>query len=352
MQKQLLLFLIMPLALLAQNKLSTEEYIAKYASVAVKEMNRTGIPASITLAQGILESGNGNSQLATKAKNHFGIKCHQDWKGPSMRMDDDAKNECFRKYKSAEHSFRDHSDFLTHRKRYAFLFEYKRTDYKAWALGLKKAGYATNPKYPQLLIELIDRNNLTRFDKQGNKRLESWDELGVFEFNRIQTVWIRNNETPLIIAQRHNIPIKRILKYNDLIDKNTKLNPGDRFFLSPKRRICNKKYHVVRPGETFESISNKYGVKLNLILKRNGAEINDKPIIGEKVYLNKSRKGRLKKKKIDPNTGGFIYIVKKGDTLYSISKKFDITIDILKKVNKIDNNSIVLGQKLIIKTIQ
>jgi LysM repeat protein len=347
-----LLFISFSSVVFAQDKMNPEDYIAMYADVAVKEMNRTGIPASITIAQGILESGNGNSDLATKAKNHFGIKCHNDWKGPSMRMDDDEANECFRKYKTAEHSFRDHSDFLTQRKRYAFLFEYKITDYKAWALGLKKAGYATNPKYPQLLISLIEKYNLTRFDKKGNKRLESRDQLGIFEFNRIRTVSIRNGDNVKVIAKRHEVPVEKLIKYNDLKSISQKLNAGDRFYLSPKRNVCNKKYHIVRAGETFEYISNEYGVKLKLILRRNFADKNDKPIVGEKVYLNKKRKGYLRKKKIDPNSGGIVYIVKKGDTLYGISKKFDINIDLLIKVNKIDNNVINEGQKLIIKTVQ
>lgn len=139
-------------------RISREEYINTYKDDAIEEMQRTGIPASITLAQGILESGDGNSALARYARNHFGIKCHSDWKGATFTMDDDAKDECFRKYKHALESYKDHSDFLTGRNRYAFLFELKLTDYKGWAHGLKKAGYATNPKYPKLLIDIIERN--------------------------------------------------------------------------------------------------------------------------------------------------------------------------------------------------
>ena len=128
-------------------------------------MNRYGIPASITLAQGILESGNGESRLATEGNNHFGIKCHDNWNGKTIMADDDKKGECFRKYRKIKESYRDHSLFLTENKRYSFLFELKKTNYKAWAKGLKKAGYATNPKYPTLLIDLIEKYDLSRFDK-------------------------------------------------------------------------------------------------------------------------------------------------------------------------------------------
>jgi len=155
----------------AQNK--TEQYIQKYSIAAVAEMGRYGIPASITLAQGILESGNGESRLAVEGKNHFGIKCHSNWNGKTIIEDDDEKGECFRKYDNVADSYRDHSLFLTERGRYSFLFEYKRTDYKKWAKGLKKAGYATNPKYPSLLIDLIERYELYTYDKgeQSDKQL-------------------------------------------------------------------------------------------------------------------------------------------------------------------------------------
>ena len=151
----------------------TEIYISKYSSVAIDEMNRYNIPASITLAQGILESGNGESRLAIEGNNHFGIKCHSNWSGKTIIEDDDEKGECFRKYDKVTDSYRDHSLFLTERGRYSFLFEYKKSDYKKWAKGLKKAGYATNPNYPTLLIDLIERYELYTYDKgeQSDKQL-------------------------------------------------------------------------------------------------------------------------------------------------------------------------------------
>ncbi len=168
MKKYLLIVFLFPFFLVvAQNK--TESYIDKYSSAAIAEMEIYGIPASITLAQGILESGNGESRLAVDGKNHFGIKCHSNWNGKTIIVDDDEKGECFRKYSKVSESFRDHSLFLTERGRYSFLFEYNKTNYKKWANGLKKAGYATNPKYPTLLIDLIEKYDLSRFDK-GAKR--------------------------------------------------------------------------------------------------------------------------------------------------------------------------------------
>jgi len=159
----LIVFLLSSFLVVAQNK--TEIYIAKYSSAAIVEMEIYGIPASITLAQGILESGNGESRLAVDGKNHFGIKCHSNWNGKTIIEDDDEKGECFRKYSKVSESYRDHSLFLTERGRYSFLFEYNKTDYKKWAKGLRKASYATNPKYSTLLIDLIEKYDLSRFDK-------------------------------------------------------------------------------------------------------------------------------------------------------------------------------------------
>jgi len=168
-----LFFLFLFFSLLGFSQSKTESYISKYSSVAVDEMNKYSIPASITLAQGILESGNGESRLAVDGKNHFGIKCHSNWNGKTIVVDDDEKGECFRKYSKVAESYRDHSLFLSERGRYSFLFAYKKSDYKKWAKGLKKAGYATNPKYASLLIDLIEKYELYNYDKidQPNQQL-------------------------------------------------------------------------------------------------------------------------------------------------------------------------------------
>ena len=157
-----IIFLVFIISVSAQNK--TLKYISKYSDVAVLEMNKYKIPASITLAQAILESGSGESRLAVEGNNHFGIKCHDNWSGEIIIQDDDLPGECFRKYSNVADSYRDHSRFLTERGRYSFLFEYNQDDYKKWARGLKKAGYATNPKYASLLINLIEKYNLSRYD--------------------------------------------------------------------------------------------------------------------------------------------------------------------------------------------
>ncbi len=159
-----LMFMLIPLSVFAQSKMSPEEYIYMYKDLAISEMQISGIPASITLAQGMFESGYGGSRLAVKANNHFGIKCGGDWRGATISHDDDAKGECFRKYRTVEESYSDHSKFLTGRDRYASLFDLKITDYKGWAKGLKSAGYATNPNYANMLIDIIERYNLQKFD--------------------------------------------------------------------------------------------------------------------------------------------------------------------------------------------
>ena len=162
--KKLLIIFSFFISVVAKSQNKTEVYISNFKDIAIAEMNQFGIPASITLAQGILESGNGESRLATEGKNHFGIKCHDNWNGETIIEDDDEKGECFRKYSKVADSYRDHSLFLTERERYSSLFDLSPTNYKAWAKGLKKAGYATNPKYPSLLIDLIEKYDLSRFD--------------------------------------------------------------------------------------------------------------------------------------------------------------------------------------------
>ncbi len=266
-------------------KYTRAEYIATWKEVAIREMHEHGIPASITLAQAILESGDGNSELARKANNHFGIKCH-DWNGKKSYHDDDDKGECFRSYKSAAQSFDDHSIFLK-RSRYLFLYDYDVTDYKAWAKGLKKAGYATNPKYPELLIRLIEENDLQQYDKmKPGKRpatprkgqSEKDDDaivialdrgLEVFESdNRIRYIITDQTYTPDELADRMHLGGWQIRKYNDL-DRGADIDKGERIYLQPKRNKSKAaKTHVVVDGETLWDVSQQYGVKMNKILRR------------------------------------------------------------------------------------
>ena len=311
-----IILVLLSLNILAQ-KITTQEYIDKYKDIAIAEMQRTGIPASITLAQGLLESANGNSMLATKANNHFGIKCHSSWKGPKVYKDDDKKHECFRKYKSAEASYIDHSNFLKKYSRYAFLFEYDKTDYKAWAKGLKKAGYATNPKYPQRLIHLIETNKLYIYDTQtaGNNAVIAEAEAGkelkenepdlviktrpapVEDYSfQIGYEIKKNNGVKYIVAKKGDNLRKltkklekapwELRKYNEL-PKNAKLKQGQIIYIQPKKRKAAKqyKYHIVKKGETLYDIAQKYAVKTKSLLKMNGLQKGAKLKPGTKLKL-------------------------------------------------------------------
>ena len=217
-------------------------YIKKYAAIAVKEMHEYKIPASITLAQGILESGRGRSELALKSNNHFGIKCHTQWTGERVYHDDDEKGECFRKYVYPETSYNDHSLFLTQRKRYAFLFDYDSKDYKSWAYGLRKAGYATDKQYPNKLLKLIKDYKLYKFDriKKGKFAKEIRELNDDEDFNK-----------PIVI-------------------KKSKVN-----------------YYTVKKGDTLYSISRKYGIPVELLKQLNNLEDNTISI-GQELLINKN----------------------------------------------------------------
>ena len=265
-------------------EISRKEYIEKYSSLAIIQMHQYKIPASITLAQGILESNHGNSRLATKANNHFGIKCHG-WEGKKIFADDDKKNECFRNYKNVLESFVDHSLFLNKYSRYEFLFDYKITDYKSWAKGLKKAGYATNSKYPELLIKIIEENKLYQFDREKiDKNLISGKRNIYMHPNKIKYVISQNQETYETIAKSLNIKLKQILKYND--DKKLSvLKVGTKVFIQPKRNRSKQRTHVVNKGEDLRSISQTYGIKMKSLKKRNELILKNGLNNGDKLRL-------------------------------------------------------------------
>ncbi len=286
----------------AERRVSRTEYIDMWKNEAQQQMLAHGIPASITLAQGILESANGNSALAKYANNHFGIKCHG-WKGASFIADDDTKNECFRKYESADQSFQDHSEFLTGRSRYAFLFDLDPTDYKAWAHGLKKAGYATNPKYGYLLIDLIEQHELYKYDKTSFKPSKKPPVLVTndgsievrlghqikFQDNGVSFVIAANNDTFYKIAKEFELSLNRLYKYNDL-GKNAVLHAGDIIYVQPKKGKAKKDTHTVVDGETLWDISQIYGVKLKKLYKKNGLDENSKIQAGDIINLKKRKK--------------------------------------------------------------
>lgn len=273
-------------------------YIKQYKNLAISEMHRYGIPASITLAQGILESGSGKSRLALDANNHFGIKCHVYWDGPSIYHDDDEKQECFRKYNSVDESFRDHSIFLSERNRYSFLFELKKNDYKGWAKGLQKAGYATSNTYAKKLIRLIDEYNLTQYD---NKKLNKKDQeklalsnevdvnLSVYEKNYTRYVLAKKGDFYDDIAERMDVWLWELLKYNECeIDRP--LLEGEKVYLQPKRKKGSKSYHIVSEGEDMYSISQLYGIKLKHLYKKNRMDFGAEPYVGQRLSLVKKIK--------------------------------------------------------------
>lgn len=300
-------------------------YVEKYAALAIDEMYRSGVPASITLAQGLLESRYGLSELATKGNNHFGIKCHNNWQGGKVYHDDDAKGECFRKYDSPEESFRDHSDFLRYRDRYKFLFDLEPTDYKGWAYGLKQAGYATDVAYPEKLIRLIEEYSLHEYDvkpsataepesssemkedkKEERKKKKAASKAArkektlpqspnqiervtlftgpgreIFRFNLSRQMYSHNGvpfvysaegETYQSIAESYDLFLREILRYNDLTEAE-ELAPGTVVYVQAKknRALGGLEMHVVDvDGETLRDISQRYAVKLDKLCRMNG----------------------------------------------------------------------------------
>ena len=286
-----------------------EKYIEKYAPIAKSEMKRTGVPASITLAQGLVESAAGQSTLAVKANNHFGIKCHADWRGKKMYRDDDKENECFRVYSNPEASFRDHSDFLRYRDRYKGLFELEPTDYKAWAQGLKSAGYATDPLYAQKLVKVIEDYRLYRFDQDTVvpetpqvveqpvevKSVKVQEEYHfslsrtVYEINGVPCIYAVEGDDYASIAAVNGLFLKELLSFNDL-KASEPLKAGDVVFLKAKKNKGargSEKYIFGEEPETLWAISQRFGVKLSAIRRMNKLSADYKPAEGDTIVLRR-----------------------------------------------------------------
>lgn len=311
-------------------------YVNTYKMLAIMEQQRSGIPASITLAQGLHESEAGCSELCKQSNNHFGIKCKEEWKGQVVYHDDDARQECFRSYATAEDSYKDHSAFLKRSSRYAFLFDLDPTDYEGWAYGLKKAGYATNIKYSQLLIKLIKDYNLQQYTLIAMGRMKLSEEValtmpgvapvtpvtpvtpiaaggevkevtgtapvgtdvgkvggtqpevsypeGEFQINRTKVVYVQAGVSLLSIATQYNVPLPRLLEFNDMKEEDI-LVKGQLIFLQRKRKQGSISIHVVREGESLYDISQSEGVRLQDLLDMNSS--NSKPAAGDKIYLQK-----------------------------------------------------------------
>lgn len=304
----------------AQWKMSRQEYVDTYSGIAMQKMREYKIPASITLAQGILESGCGGSILATEANNHFGIKCHKGWTGNSFYYDDDEKNECFRAYQNAEESFNDHSIFLTTRDRYNGLFELKVDDYKSWAHGLKKAGYATNPQYAQLLIKIIEEEGLFLYDKlafDDNRVVivieeESDSETeevsvnipqtelpvprktaaasgrDIYEYNGVKLTYAKAGDDYFKIANDFDIYSYQLFNYNEK-SKNHKPAEGEWVYLEKKKKKGPVEFYVVQQGETVNDIAQKTGIATKHLYKKNHIKEGDKIAPGTALWLTKKK---------------------------------------------------------------
>jgi len=294
-------------------KMTRRQYIEKYAETAVREMKATGIPASITLAQGSLESGNGNSTLATKANNHFGIKCHNNWEGKTIRHDDETRRECFRSYASADESFRDHSDFLRYRDRYAFLFDLEPTDYKGWAYGLQKAGYATASTYATSLIRIIEEEELWRYDKLDRQERETLPPTPlqaetstvlkplpghrlytaslsreIRSTNGVAYILAQNGDTYRALAKEYNLFRGELLNFNER-KHDTPLHEGEIVYVEAKKNESARGLdkHVVEEGETMRDLAQRYAVKMKKLYQYNAMTPGTEPEPGTILNLRK-----------------------------------------------------------------
>lgn len=323
------LLLILAVDSRAQQSEVIRNYISTYKDLAIAEMQRTGVPASIKLAQGIHETLAGTSNLVKKSNNHFGIKCKTGWTGESVSHDDDARGECFRKYPSAEDSYRDHSNFLKNSQRYAGLFQLDPTDYAGWANGLKKAGYATNPKYPVVLIKLIEDYGLQTYtlaamgrpaadtvstaitdspaEKTGGliplnesvtkapvKKTVDYPA-GEFQINDTKVLFVKKGISFLSLAKKYEMPLARLFEFNDRPEAET-TEEDQLVYLQRKRKTGKEEYHIVQPGETLHLIAQQKGIRLESLLELNLLSATEQIAPGER--LNLQRKANIKPKRL------------------------------------------------------
>ena len=309
--KRFCLIIVSLLVLTSAVSQTYEQYIRKYAPTAVSEMKRTGVPASITLAQGLVESAAGQSTLASKSNNHFGIKCHSDWKGKKTYQDDDKAKECFRVYSNATASFKDHSDFLRYQDRYKSLFDLDPTDYKGWARGLKKAGYATDPKYADKLIKVIEDYELYRYDTdqasdvpESPLAIEHPVEVArdsvkeeirfslsrdMYAVNGVSCIYAVNGDTFESLANANGLFLSEILRFNDLRSPRP-LVPGEKVYLQPKKGKAARgltKFIVGDGGESLWDISQRFGVRLSALCRMNGLHRDSVPLEGDTIYMRR-----------------------------------------------------------------
>lgn len=321
----------------AQSDSSVFNYINQYKELAIEEMIRTGVPASITLAQGIVETNAGQSSLVKESNNHFGIKCKTEWTGSVVYYDDDSKHECFRSYTSAEDSYRDHSDFLKNRPNYGFLFQLDPTDYQAWAFGLKKAGYATSNVYAQALIRMIENYSLQDYtyialdrinnpvfpadtlitatvrDQNDGKlpvpgtpasaaivitpsksavQIASYPD-GVFTINGTKVVYAHQGSSLFALASIYGVNYKKMLEFNEMDNKDI-LAADCLIYLEKKPKLSNKTFHIVRENEQLEDIAREEGVQLSSLVAMNNVNKGSSLKAGDKIWLRtEGKKGRM-----------------------------------------------------------
>ena len=375
-----LLFVCLMVGNVYAQRMTVEEYVATYKDAAIAQMKRLGVPASIILAQGILETENGNSDLVKKSNNHFGIKCKSTWTGMSVTHTDDAPNECFRKYNTAEESYRDHSDYLFNTPRYASLFQLSATDYKGWAYGLKRAGYATNPRYPQILIGNIEKYNLQQYNSLDRAEhivenpvasnitssvitksppsevvVENPKENNVFKkifsgrknrdnqfFNRLKAVMVFKGTSLLAVATENEIPLVKLLEFNDLKEDGL-LKEDQWIYLEKKHKEGNRDTYTAIQNESLYGISQNNAVQLTLLAQYNQMSEQSKVKAGTIIKLRTGVKVSLK-----PEAAIKIHEVQPKEGLYSIAKKYNISVDDLKEWNQLNSDDLKMGQQLII----
>ncbi len=407
MQNKRLLFTFFILVItkisLAQDPAVIFNYIHKYKEIAISEMKRTGVPAAIKLAQGIHETEAGQSNLVLRSNNHFGIKCKSDWTGSSVKHTDDARNECFRRYNSPEDSYKDHSDFLRNSPRYSALFQLDPTDFESWAYGLKRAGYATNSRYPEIIIKLIRDYNLQdytlialgKMPEEGNQWLVN-NEIktepdviavvtkeivpiqtvtvnyppGEFKINETRVIYAKKGTSFLSIAQQYNIPLARIFEFNDDMPGEETVKFDQLIYIQRKRKTGNNEFHIVQAGETIYDIAQTEAIRLGSLLENNFLKETMDPAVGEKLYLRTKapsmpllakRPGKttqqmqndlaIAKPVIKNPNPGFAseyitHTVQPKEGLFTIAKKYDVSVSDLASWNQLQGNDLKIGQQL------
>ncbi len=356
--------LIFSASLQAQNNrsISTQVYIDSFKDIAMQEMRANGVPASITLGQGILESASGNSRLSKECNNHFGIKCRKNWTGAFCLADDDAQDECFRGYESAYESYRDHSLFLKNSSRYDFLFELNPLDYASWAHGLRQAGYATNPAYGNILMRIIEKYQLAHFDSLvviGNDYFNGSGGKPI-TVNGIPAYAAKSGDTPESIAKEQKLAEWKIYKYNDL-NRDDFINPGEILYLKPKRKTATENTHIVKRGESIHDVSQMYAIKLKSLRKLNHLKPGQEPEIGEELNLAEKRASAPKiiTGKVPMSTAVNVmktpnvsteetHEVIAGETIEGIAEKYHTSVLNLVRWNDLEFAEVTVGQILVL----